>query len=51
MKTHEELITMAFKAYENSNINYGLTDAEMVKKLSGMSDAFLWGFISYCENN
>lgn len=51
MKTHEELISMAFTAYENSKVNYGLTDSEMVKKLQSMSDAFLWGFIQYCENN
>lgn len=49
--THEELISKAFAAYENSSINYGLSDSEMVKKLSNMSDATLWGFISYCNAN
>ncbi|MBR6503067.1 MAG: hypothetical protein IKT42_06450 [Clostridia bacterium] len=50
MKTHEELISIAFEAYLNSTLNYGLSDTEMVKKLQNMSDAFLYGFIAYCEN-
>lgn len=51
MKEHEELVTMAFEAYENSTLNYGLSDIEMVKKLQEMNDAFLWGFIGFCKNN
>ena len=51
MKTHEELISEAFESYTNSNINYGLSDAEMVKKLSEMSDAFLQEFINHCKNS
>jgi len=50
MKTHEELISMAFEAYENSTLDYGISDTEMVKKLQNMSDAGVYGFIAYCEN-
>ena len=49
--THEELISKAFAAYENSSVDYGLSDSEMVKKFSNMSDAALWGFINYCKTN
>ena len=48
---HEELISKAMNAYENSTINYGLTDGEMVEKLRGLTDAGIWGFINYCEAN
>ena len=51
MKDHEELVTMAFEAYENSTLNYGLSDTEMLKKLQKMNDAVLWGFIGFCKNN
>lgn len=51
MKEHEELVTMAFEAYENSTLNYGLSDTEMVKKLQEMNDAVLLGFIGFCKNN
>lgn len=51
MIEHEELVTKAFAAYENSTINYGLSDTEMLKKLQGMNDAVLWGFIGFCEKN
>lgn len=48
---HEELISKAMNAYENSTINYGLSDSEMVEKIRHMSDAGIWGFIHYCETN
>ena len=51
MKTHEELIAKAFNAYENSTIDYGMDDIEMVNKMKEMNDAVLWGFIRFCEQN
>lgn len=51
LKTHEELISMAFAAYENSSINYGLTDSQMIEKMRNSSDAMLWGMISYFKAN
>ena len=49
--THEELISKAFAAYENSSLDYGLSISEMLEKLNKMVDAGLWGFIAYCETN
>ena len=51
MKTHEELAAEAFRAYENSSINYNISDAEMAKKLFNSSDAVLYGFINFCLAN
>lgn len=51
IKTHEELMSMAFKAYEESSIDYGLTDSEMIEKMRIASDAALWGMIQYFEAN
>lgn len=51
MKSHEELISMAFATYEKSTLDYGLSDTEMVEKLRGMNDAFLCWFIGVCEKN
>lgn len=49
--THEELITRAFQAYENSTIDYGMDDTAMINKMRNMNDSVLWGFIKYCEDN
>lgn len=51
IKTHEELISMAFEAYEKSSINYGLTDSQMIERMRVQSDAALWGMIKYFEAN
>lgn len=51
IKTHEELISMAFKAYEESSINYGLTDSQMIERMRVQSDAALWGIIQYFKAN
>ena len=48
---HEELISKAMRAYENSTINYGLSDGEMVEKIRGLNDAGIWGIINYFESN
>lgn len=50
-KTHEELISMAFAAYENSSIDYGLTDSQMIERMRIVSDAALWGMIKYFKEN
>lgn len=49
--THEELVSKAFAAYENSSLDYGISDSEMIKKLNNMLDAGLYHFINYCESN
>ena len=49
--THEELISKAFAAYENSSLDYGLSVPEMLDKLNKMIDGGLYGFIAYCESN
>lgn len=49
--THEELISKAMAAYENSSIDYGMDEADMVNKIRNMSDAAIYGFIAYCEKN
>lgn len=51
MLTHEELVSKAYAAYENSTLDYGLSVTEMVEKLNKMIDAGLWGFIQFCEKN
>lgn len=51
MKTHEELISEAMAAYQDSKINYGLDDAQMIAKLRIMNDAFIQHFIQTCKAN
>jgi len=49
MKTHEELISEAFRVYRNSKssaLNQNLTDTEIVNKLNEMNDGFLNSFIA-----
>lgn len=49
--THEELISKAMTAYEDSKLDYGMDEADMVNKLRDMSDAMLYGFIKFCQAN
>lgn len=45
IKTHEELISMAYEAYRRSNLDQSLSDTQIVEKLRIMNDGFLQGFI------
>lgn len=50
LKEHEELVTMAIRAYENSTLDLGTVE-NIAKRCMNMTDAFIWGFIQYCESN
>jgi hypothetical protein len=51
MKNHEELITEAMAAFENSALDFHKTDSEMVATLRGMNDAFIQAFITWCKDS